>query len=70
MTSDTIELVERVRQRLDRQESPVRIAGPVSEAAIAAAEEALDGGNVQSSASSEAAVADSGTGPAMRTGLS
>jgi hypothetical protein len=42
MTSDTIELVERVRQRLDHHESPVRIAGPVSEAAIAAAEEALD----------------------------
>ena len=42
MTSDTIELVERVRQRLDRQESPIRIAGPVSEDAINAAEEALD----------------------------
>ena len=41
MTSDTIELVERVRQRLDHQENPVRIAGPVSESAIAAAEEAL-----------------------------
>jgi hypothetical protein len=41
MTSDTIELVERVRQRLDHQENPVRIAGPVSENAIAAAEEAL-----------------------------
>ena len=41
MTSDTIELVERVRQRLDHQENPVRIAGPVSESAIATAEEAL-----------------------------
>jgi hypothetical protein len=42
MTSETIELVERVRQRLDRQESPIRIAGPVNEDAITAAEEALD----------------------------
>ena len=42
MTSETIELVERVRPRLDRHESPVRIAGPVSESAIAAAEEQLD----------------------------
>jgi len=42
MTSDTIELVERVRQRLDRQEAKVRIAGPVSEDAITAAEETLD----------------------------
>ena len=41
MTSETIELVERVRQRLDHQENPVRIAGPVSESAISAAEEAL-----------------------------
>jgi hypothetical protein len=41
MTSDTIELVERVRQRLQRDEHPVRIAGPVTEAAISAAEEAL-----------------------------
>jgi hypothetical protein len=41
MTTDTIELVERVRQRLQRQENPVRIAGPVPEAAISAAEEAL-----------------------------
>ena len=41
MTSQTIELVERVRQRLDHQENPVRIAGPVSESAIANAEEAL-----------------------------
>ena len=41
MTSDTIELVERVRQRLQRDEHPVRIAGPVPEAAITAAEEAL-----------------------------
>jgi hypothetical protein len=42
MTSETIELVERVRQRLDHQENPVRIAGPVSESAIAAAEERLE----------------------------
>jgi len=42
MTSETIELVERVRQRLDHHENPVRIAGPVSESAIAAAEEQLD----------------------------
>jgi hypothetical protein len=42
MTSETIELVERVRQRLDHQENPVRIAGPVPESAITAAEEALD----------------------------
>ncbi len=41
MTSDTIELVERVRQRLSRQDTQVRIAGPVSESAIAAAEEKL-----------------------------
>jgi len=42
MTSETIELVERIRQRLDRHENPVRIAGPVSESAIAAAEEQLE----------------------------
>jgi hypothetical protein len=42
MTSETIELVERVRQRLDHQDNPVRIAGPVSESAIAAAEEQLE----------------------------
>lgn len=42
MTSETIELVERVRQRLDRHENPVRIAGPVSESLIAQAEEALE----------------------------
>jgi SMI1-KNR4 cell-wall len=42
MTSETIELVERVRQRLDHQENPVRIAGPVPESAITAAEKALD----------------------------
>jgi len=41
MTSETIELIERVRQRLDHQANPVRIAGPVSESAIAIAEEAL-----------------------------
>lgn len=41
MTSDTIELVERVRRRLREHESPCEIAGPVPEAAISAAEEAL-----------------------------
>lgn len=41
MTSDTIDLVERVRRRLPEPDSTVRIAGPVSEAAIAAAEQAL-----------------------------
>jgi hypothetical protein len=42
MTSQTIELVERVRQRLDHQENPVRIAGPAAESDIDAAEQALD----------------------------
>lgn len=42
MMSNTIELVERVRQRLDRQDTKVRIAGPVSEDAITAAEETLE----------------------------
>ena len=42
MTSQTIDLVERVRQRLDHQDNPVRIKGPVSEAAIVQAEETLD----------------------------
>ena len=41
MTSDTIELVERVRRRLKEHESACRIAGPVTEAAISAAETAL-----------------------------
>lgn len=41
MTSDTIELVERVRRRLTDHENPCRISGPVSESAITAAEEAL-----------------------------
>jgi SMI1-KNR4 cell-wall len=41
MTSGTIELVERIRHRLDEQEHPVRIMGPASEAAITAAETAL-----------------------------
>jgi len=40
MTSDTIELVERVRRRLS-DDSQCRIAGPAQEAAISAAEEAL-----------------------------
>lgn len=41
MTSDTIELVERVRRRLKEYESPCEIAGPAPEAAISAAEAAL-----------------------------
>ena len=41
MTSDTIELVERVRRRLRDHESSCEIAGPVPESAISAAEEAL-----------------------------
>ena len=42
MTSQTQQLVDRVRQRLDHQDNPIRIKGPVSESAIAAAEEQLD----------------------------
>ena len=42
MTSGTIELVERVRHRLQGQDQAVRILGPVPESAIAAAEQALD----------------------------
>jgi hypothetical protein len=41
MTSDTIELVERVTRRLKEHESPCLIAGPAPEAAISAAEAAL-----------------------------
>jgi len=41
MTSDTIELVERVRRRLKEHENPCEIAGPAPEAAISAAEAAL-----------------------------
>ena len=41
MTSDTIELVERVRKRLSTSENQCRISGPAQEAAISAAEEAL-----------------------------
>src|ERR1043165_8080153 len=41
MTSETIELVERVRQRLQGQDTPARIVGPVPESAISAAEDAL-----------------------------
>src|ERR1700753_1994998 len=41
MTSGTIELVERIRHRLDEQDHPVRISGPAAESAISAAEEAL-----------------------------
>ena len=41
MTSDTIELVERVRRRLKEHESRCEIAGPAPEAAISAAEAAL-----------------------------
>lgn len=41
MTSETIKLVERVRTKLSGSERPCEIAGPVPEAAISAAEEAL-----------------------------
>jgi hypothetical protein len=41
MTSDTIELVERVRRRLKEHENPCEIAGPAPESAISAAEQAL-----------------------------
>jgi hypothetical protein len=41
MTSDTIELVERVRRRLREHENSCEIAGPVDESEINAAEEAL-----------------------------
>ena len=44
MTSDTIELVERVRRRLEssaEHDNPCQIAGPVPESAITAAEAAL-----------------------------
>ena len=41
MTSDTIELVERVRRRLKEHENPCEIAGPAPESAISAAEAAL-----------------------------
>jgi hypothetical protein len=41
MTSDTIELVERVRRRLTEHENPCQISGPAPETAISAAEEAL-----------------------------
>ena len=41
MTSDTIELVERVRRRLKEHENPCEIAGPADESAITAAEAAL-----------------------------
>lgn len=41
MTSDTIELVERVSRRLREHENTCQIAGPVAESAITAAEEAL-----------------------------
>jgi SMI1/KNR4 family protein SUKH-1 len=41
MTSDTIELVERVRRRLSEHDSSCTIAGPAPESAINAAEEAL-----------------------------
>ena len=41
MNSDTIELVERVRRRLTEHDNSVQISGPVSEAQITAAEEAL-----------------------------
>ena len=41
MNSDTIELVERVRKRLRDNENPCKITGPVPEAQISAAEQAL-----------------------------
>jgi hypothetical protein len=41
MQSGTIQLVERVRARLSREDNPVRIFGPVPESAIVAAEDAL-----------------------------
>src|ERR1041385_1530136 len=41
MTSDTIELVERVRRRLKEHENPCEISGPAPESAISAAEAAL-----------------------------
>jgi hypothetical protein len=41
MTSDTIELVERVRRRLKEHENRCEIAGPAPESAISAAEAAL-----------------------------
>jgi hypothetical protein len=41
MTSNTIELVERVRRRLTEHENRCQIAGPAPETAISAAEEAL-----------------------------
>jgi hypothetical protein len=41
MTSDTIELVERVRRRLREHENRCEIAGPAPESAISAAEAAL-----------------------------
>src|SRR6185295_3039768 len=41
MTPDTIELVERVRRRLEGHDRPCEIAGPAPEAAISAAEAAL-----------------------------
>ena len=41
MTSETIQLVERVRSKLSESERSCEIAGPVPEVAIAAAEEAL-----------------------------
>lgn len=41
MTSETIQLVERVRRRLSESERPCEISGPVPESAISAAEEAL-----------------------------
>ena len=41
MTSDTIELVERVRRHLREHDNPCQIMGPVSESQISAAEEAL-----------------------------
>lgn len=41
MTSGTIDLVERIRHRLNQQEHPIKIGGPAPESAIASAESAL-----------------------------
>jgi antitoxin YobK len=41
VTSETIELIERVKRRLGEASAPCSIAGPASEAQVAAAEEAL-----------------------------
>ena len=42
MTTGTIELVEHIRTRLGQQDHPIKISGPTTEAAIEAAEHALE----------------------------